>query len=289
MKGELHASIVALDGYASFLHTLLAALEWYPTLRTIVEDRIARFVDGERGRNKYQCPALGEWLPLLALSDKYTWRDVAHEYLMETFDRNAKWVLKAHPELLEAVDAYSPGPRHARRAFPQLLRKAFDTSKVSMRLLMFHVTFLRLFRVRGPAGLGSKVNPGGQLSTTELKAQLDDCYGRPTPSVQDAMQAAIKAITKVTSWNEVFARVGLTPPSPGYLSAWLKRTFENSERRRYHRRYAVVNQAKNQVRAQQQRAATQKVGRSHARRGVEVDEYDESVRHVTRDERSARW
>ena len=82
--------------------------------------------------------------------------------------------------------------------------------------------------------------------------------------------------------------MGLTPPSPGYLSAWLKRTFENSERRRYHRRYAVVNQAKNQVRAQQ-RAATQKVGRSRARRGVEVDEYDELVRNVTRAGRSARW
>ena len=94
MKGELHASIRALDGYAALLHTLLALMRWYPKLREIADDRIDRFLDGERGRNKYQCRALGEWLPLLAMSDKYCWEDVCADYLEETFDRNAKWYVR---------------------------------------------------------------------------------------------------------------------------------------------------------------------------------------------------
>lgn len=91
MKGQLHASVRALDGYAALLHTLLALMRWYPKLREIVDDRIHRFLDGERGRNKYQCRSLGEWLPLLAMTDKYSWEDVCADYLEETFDRNAKW------------------------------------------------------------------------------------------------------------------------------------------------------------------------------------------------------
>lgn len=90
LQGDLHASIRALDGYATFCQTLLAVMRWYPAVRAEVDRRIESFMEGQHRRNKYLVPALGEWLPLLVFSDRYSWRDVAHEYLRENFDRNAK-------------------------------------------------------------------------------------------------------------------------------------------------------------------------------------------------------
>ena len=44
----------------------------------------------------------------MLISDKYSWsqRDVAYAYLEESFDRNVKWIIKAHPKLAKVLQLY---------------------------------------------------------------------------------------------------------------------------------------------------------------------------------------
>jgi len=279
MKGHLHESIVALDGYAACVHILLAMMRWYPSLRTIVDDRIARFLVGERGRNKYQCRSLGEWLPLLVLTDKYEWKDVANDYLEENFDRNAKWVLKEHPHLLGVADRYRQQARTKRAAGKddkakrpvrrQLMSIWSRDTRVSQHLLMFHVAFLRIFRLYGPTG--ERRASLRQLTTAELFEQLNACFGRPSAGMQMMLQRSVKAIRRVDDWDVMFHRVGLTPPSKQYLTQWLVQSIHNSERRRYHYRRDVEGLFERQEAEKQQRMRQE---RSRGPRHVAVDEWD---------------
>jgi GNAT superfamily N-acetyltransferase len=51
-------------------------------------------------RSIYQVvPSLGEFIPLLAVTDKYQWKDVAEALILEVFDRNQKWVIQKYPAL----------------------------------------------------------------------------------------------------------------------------------------------------------------------------------------------
>lgn len=163
----------------------------------------------------------------------------------------------------------------------QLLAQAFDATRVSMRLMMFHVAFLRVFRVAGPTGLPPRAD-GKRLTTAQVMEQLNACWTRPTPAVQDHLQADVKAIFKVSSWRAVFRRVGLTPPSPGHLSMWLVQAVRNSERRHYHRRAAVEADARrmDDVRVQRARAL---------RPRVEVDQWDELVARAERGRARRPW
>jgi len=106
------------------------------------------------------------------------------------------------------------------------IKKTFKATNVSIKLLMFHVYFLKMFRGR--------TITGEKRSVQSAKAMLDSCMGRPTHSMQIAFQIAVKKIKKVKGWNEFFEWIGFSPPSIPYLSNWLRVSVQNSLRKRYH-------------------------------------------------------
>merc|ERR1719229_804591 len=91
MNGQLHESIAALEGYVLFYHMFLGLAEAMPAIRQIVDNRIAKFLDNEWGRSKDNVPNLGEFIACLAISNKYSWRNVREAYVAESFDRQPKW------------------------------------------------------------------------------------------------------------------------------------------------------------------------------------------------------
>merc|ERR1719331_701835 len=99
MKGQLHISIKALEGYCGFHHLFLQLCEEVDGLRAEIDRRIERFLETEAGRHKDAVPNLGEFLAYLAVSDKYSWGQLCVPFLEEVFDRHALWQMKANPEL----------------------------------------------------------------------------------------------------------------------------------------------------------------------------------------------
>jgi len=216
MKGEMHESIVALEGYTMFYHLLLAFIEKFPELQVLIDSKVENFRRGEEFRNKKIIPNLGHWIACLAASNKYSWRDLCTSYLRENFDRNAKWILKKHFEL------HDPKIPMANR-----LKRSLSASLVSLKLCMFHVTFLRMFRFDARSG---------QLRTVlETKKYLDSLYGRPSHSMVQNLQKYVKRIKKTRTYEEFFSGVGVKCPSDEELGTWLMDSIYNSERRGYHK------------------------------------------------------
>jgi ubiquitin-protein ligase len=236
MKGDMHASMVALEGYMAIYHLLLAFIERYPCLRETIDTKLDDFMAGERGRNKRAVPSLGDLLPLLAVTDKYTWPEVAHTVLTEVFDRNAKWVLEKHPELADVCKEL----RRGQVVSSQRLGHSFQSNAVSIKIILFHVAFLKLFRptitVTGEDGTKKVM----MRPIAETKVALDSSLGRPTPALQQAMQARCKIIMRVKKWHQFFEGVGLAAPDDAFLSHWLRQSIINSGRRRYHNQQGLV-------------------------------------------------
>jgi hypothetical protein len=98
MKGELYISERALEGYCQFHRLLLRFAEWYPEIKRMAEEQIERFIHHEHYRHKRHVASLGDFLPLLSITDKYNWSDIQEAYLAESTDRNALWILKMYPQ-----------------------------------------------------------------------------------------------------------------------------------------------------------------------------------------------
>ena len=133
MKGETWASHKALSGYMGFHHLLLSICRAEPLVQAEVERRIAQFMSDEDQRVKAKVPNLGEFICLLAASEKYDWPSVASPLLVEVFDRNVLWLLKKYPHLGKLSDVGVSQER---------LRATFQAALVSMRLIMFNAWFL---------------------------------------------------------------------------------------------------------------------------------------------------
>eukprot|EP01113_Clastostelium_recurvatum_P019316 TRINITY_DN2277_c1_g1_i8.p1 TRINITY_DN2277_c1_g1~~TRINITY_DN2277_c1_g1_i8.p1 ORF type:complete len:1241 (-),score=385.36 TRINITY_DN2277_c1_g1_i8:37-3759(-) len=221
MSGRLYASVMALEGYQAFHHLLLMFLEEYPELYDQVNQVIESFMDDRSSRHKRKVPALGEWIPLLSVTDKYTWKDVAIPYLTEMFDRNVLWTVKKYPELAvwQQGDKWQDLPDAGKA---DRLRKTFEATHVSNHLCMFHVYFLD--NVARPPG----------VSLSKVKELLHSRYGKPTWAMKDRLMREVKAMLKVDTWAGFFQYVHMPVPSDRALERWLWFANKNSIRKRYH-------------------------------------------------------
>eukprot|EP01092_Planopodium_desertum_P005917 TRINITY_DN243_c0_g1_i5.p1 TRINITY_DN243_c0_g1~~TRINITY_DN243_c0_g1_i5.p1 ORF type:complete len:596 (+),score=162.26 TRINITY_DN243_c0_g1_i5:1229-3016(+) len=228
MDKEMWASEKAMEGYFACHHMLLRFVEEYPELLAWAENRIANFIKSEDYRIKKVVPSLGEFIPLLTITDKYQWEDIREPLLLEVFDRNAKWVLKKYP----ALGNMKSGSTHIIDKYRLL--KTFEANQVSLKLLMFHVYFLNII-----------AKPKGQ-SVHEVRRVYDSLYGRPTQKMKRALQTATKEFQMVQTWVEFFARIDFpNPPSPEKLTRWLRDSVFNSSRKRYHNKWDFADAVRN--------------------------------------------
>jgi hypothetical protein len=189
------ASAKLLQGYCYFQRLLFHFITKYPQLKKTADAQIDEFIKDQNKRikkviNSYSpknsqyinqfVPALGEFLPLLLVSDR-TWHDVATAYLKEQLTRNVRWLLVSAPEL----SRYSPDSEiDATRN-----ELTFQLSSVSMKLLMFHVAFLRI--------VGRPPN----LTLSQLMTDYDKHLGHPSTATKENLFNAVQDIQQVTSWG----------------------------------------------------------------------------------------
>ena len=105
------------------------------------------------------------------------------------------------------------------------LPKTFKGNNVSLKLIMFHVYFLQMFRpLNLPVDVACK-------NTAEL---LDKQFGRASHGMEIEFQNQVKYIQKVHDWKSFCSLVCIPSPSHEYLLGWLRRSVLNSLRKRYH-------------------------------------------------------
>eukprot|EP00429_Kryptoperidinium_foliaceum_P035273 CAMPEP_0176181130 /NCGR_PEP_ID=MMETSP0120_2-20121206/92809_1 /TAXON_ID=160619 /ORGANISM="Kryptoperidinium foliaceum, Strain CCMP 1326" /LENGTH=907 /DNA_ID=CAMNT_0017519351 /DNA_START=35 /DNA_END=2758 /DNA_ORIENTATION=- len=204
----LEASDRALDGYFLLWRLLRAVVEVY-ALAGEVESRLHSFRE-PRHRTKDKVPSMGDFLPLLSVSASpaRAWQALAQPVLEEVFDRSVLWACRDHPEFAAPkMNVLSSGADMAR------LQATLASTKVSKRLLMFHVKFLELV--------------GGR--STDL------FFGFPPQHTRAAFKAAVRRILAVERWPEFFDACGRTCPSPARLTDVLRQATKNSLRKGYHR------------------------------------------------------
>ena len=218
MSGEIHASIVAIEGYCAFHHLLLKMIHKFPELSDRVDALISNFIKNEKFRHKESTASLGDFLPLVAVSKKYSWFDIRSAFIQESFDRNALWIIKEYP-YLRHVDA-----NYADKNFVnnQRLNDSFKATKTSKNLIMFHVYFLT--KIARPDG----------RSLDDIVSNYDLHFGRPTIQMKEDLQQHCKKVLNVSTWPQYFSMISMKIPSPKYLTFVLNQSIVNSSRKGYH-------------------------------------------------------
>jgi hypothetical protein len=216
MSENVHASIKALQGYCFFHRMLLAIVDKYPHLRTVINNRIKNFIIKEENRHKRVVSSLGDFLPLLTVSE-YNWKQLASPVLKETFDRNVLWITKVHPELATARPEYDEEKERERA------EKSFKAVNVSLRLLMFQIYFLTNVANR---------KAGETLQT--LAERYDKRFGLPTDQQQQQLQQAVFDLMKVNDYFGFFEKAQLPLPSEQTLHEVLRQSVNSSIEKRYH-------------------------------------------------------
>lgn len=96
MKGQIHASVKALEGYCAFHQMFLKFLETYPELHQECRDLVHGFLKSEEARHKTKVESLGEFMCYLTVTPEVQWKDIASLLINEQSDRQVMWIIKVH-------------------------------------------------------------------------------------------------------------------------------------------------------------------------------------------------
>eukprot|EP00457_Paulinella_chromatophora_P001967 gb/GEZN01001970.1/.p1 GENE.gb/GEZN01001970.1/~~gb/GEZN01001970.1/.p1 ORF type:complete len:764 (+),score=103.04 gb/GEZN01001970.1/:57-2348(+) len=220
------ASQASFQGYV-WIHRLFIELVREYGLDTEVERRLTQFVAAEKNRSKQTLPSLGNFLPLLSVSEKFQWRDVAPAYLQESMDRSVLWIAKAHPDYV-SID----------RKFDALRPDwAFDGAKVSLRLCLIHVLFLRRFcQGSSLVVMADRYDQFfGGLNETEGEDKKNKSASSPLVPLS-RLQSEAKAILEIDSWPKYYYMAGFKCPKKSSFIAMSRSAVQRSMQKRYHER-----------------------------------------------------
>ncbi|KAK6345493.1 hypothetical protein TWF718_007408 [Orbilia javanica] len=215
----------AIEGYF-LLHRLFRALiVEFPQLQKEIDERIRRVKESEDSRSKSVLPNFGVFLPLLSVSEKYTWTTpgLSRAIIGEFFDRQVIWTAREHPKIVN-VQKFAPTTVEANDKYLSLW---LDAGQVSRRLMVFHVRLLYMIQQKSAAGGNSMVD--------EISTANDLLYGRPPRLVVEKFQKAVQKIMTLSSWPEFFDGMFVKRPTRAELTAVLQQSVRNSLRKRYHR------------------------------------------------------
>lgn len=205
MNGAVHASIKGLQGYMYAHRWLLAVVAKYPVADKFVKDNIKAFVQNSNNRTKKACPNIGEFLPMLTVSEEYHWKDVSNIVVEEVLARNSLWIVKQYAHLgnvpsqetnSNARNQNNKRPHQEEQEDPndewarkERISLSFDANKVSCKLIMFIVFFLTRF---------------GEKSRQQAAHAYDVRYGKPTPQQETDLQAEVFRIQQASSYAQFF-------------------------------------------------------------------------------------
>ncbi len=198
--------------YSQLQRLFLALAAELPYIQRTVEDRVHSFVISERNREKDSTPSLGEFIPLLLVSKRYSWAQVRPMLLREVLARNVLWAGRHNSALANNESAMPASQRCA---------KFWSGTVVSNRLMMLSALFLSMSRREG--------------SLAEQARVLDRLYGRqPLKTLATIKRVTAAILAPDAAWPMYF-RVLLGASLPeARVEALLKDAVRDSRKKGYH-------------------------------------------------------
>jgi hypothetical protein len=187
----------------------------YPKLQREIQNRLSNFLKTDDNRSKESVESMGNFLPLLSVTDHVTWTQMVVPMITEQAARNVIWICKEYPRFAEEKTT-------GQGADPVRNKKSFEASIVSQRLFMFHAYFATEI-----------AHPGG-LTLAQAAERADHFYGLPTLAQKRAFKKHVTKILAVEDWPDFFPLVRLQVLPPDVVTDWLKKAVTSSLRKRYH-------------------------------------------------------
>jgi ubiquitin-protein ligase/stress response protein SCP2 len=209
----IQASEAALTGYCQLHRLLLGLIDHYPELRLTVHRRLDQFIRHKDKRVKSECPALGDVMALLSVSETYSYEMIHFPYLMEAFDRSILWSCTKDEDLSKVT-----------KGDMSRLDRYLETQKVSMRMQLFHSVFLHLL-VKGG---------GNKEALEDCKDKYDIFQGRPPLHLRRAFQNSVNEVLSFDTWPKYFQIAKVPLPSKDQLLNALEEAVGNSLKKGYH-------------------------------------------------------
>merc|ERR1719474_2542679 len=161
-------------GYSAFHHLLLYLKHKNKELITSFADRtVSRFLRRIHFEGKMACKDLGKLLIWTMISSRYQWRDIAGLFVIESFTRRVKWMVKQPKYAKYDTPAFVPGR----------VQDSFEASKTGRRLAMFQVWFSR-------------------NNAIETLQSYNQRLGRPRSELRDGIVAKTKWILECSNWAQ---------------------------------------------------------------------------------------
>merc|ERR1719412_61044 len=192
-------------GYCALNHLLLLLQSKNrKTVTQYANNMVHAFIN--QSTHKNQCKDLGKFLIWLMLSSKYQWNDVAKLFVQEVFTRNVRWMVR------DQKYSHFNTTKHVSGR----LQGTFEASKISRRLVMFQVWFMK------------------NTATQTLKG-YNERLGRPQTKVRNGVGSKTKFILNSTKWSDYFNELDVVLKDEKAIDQLLRFAVYNSKKMGYHR------------------------------------------------------
>jgi ubiquitin-protein ligase len=205
-----HASEKAIEAYFHLFHLLLCFATWYPVVVSEANAMIHTFMSGRT--SKADCPNLGHLLLALLISDVEPTEQLRKAIITEAITRNVVWLFDKRGGNMPELSYMEPD-----RISHYRLKKTFEGSRTSYRLLMFSELFRKTAR------------PSYTKSLVEIRDELFDRHGGPPPGSAALLASEVRRLHGVNSFPQFFKEMGLVNvPDAERFTTVLRSTVQTS-------------------------------------------------------------
>ena len=260
-----HASEKAIESYFHLFHLLLCVATENPKLVTDANKMIASFVSGKT--SKTDAPNLGWLLIALLISDTVPTEELMKAITKEAIVRNVVWLLDRKGAGMAELAYLESDKTSAYR-----LKKTFEASRTSYRLLMFSELFRRTARpspTRTHTSSPTTATPipkpqlnsyatatqteprpaqqptPGRKTLSQLRDDLFRTHGGPGPGTAAHLASEVRRLQKVDDFPSFLHEMGIRIPSGSEFTGFLRKSIAESRDKGYSapqhgRHYAVL-------------------------------------------------
>ncbi|CAI0641044.1 unnamed protein product [Colletotrichum noveboracense] len=210
-----HASEKAIESYFHLYHLLLCLATSDESLVRAANAKIKNFMKGQT--SKEACPNLGHLLVYLLISDAAITEKMRKAIITEAITRNVVWMLDKRGANRVELSYLEPDKVSTFR-----LRKTFEASRTSYRLLMFSELFRRIAR------------PSNEKSLVEVRDELFDRHGAPPQGAALQLSTDVRRLHDIDNFHDFFGEMGIeNKPSAEWFTSHLRECVRSSMARGY--------------------------------------------------------